>query len=433
MARTTSLLTALALAAAGLLLSLSATAAPGTASAATSAGSCGGVTVTPASRTVRRGGRVLLEGRACGASAAAAGSEAVQLKIRKGKKWGRLAKAQASADGTFSVCAPVRVPKKVTVARVKATSTSGARGKTTLRVTPKGASSCDSPTEPAPTSGSGSGSNSTGSGSGGTASTPPPPPPPSDPPPPPPSDPPSGSLLREDGATDPDPMPLWNAISAASSSRHQQFASGAHDGGPFRRLTVQDGDDYWGERAELGYNSYQNGLGAPWGTFFLYQEDQRRVTDFWMRLPSNFPIDTSTWQVVMQMKQTAPANNGGGTPVLALEVREGNWVLTQSDSPGPSSLGHEVWRTPATAGQWTHVSFDVTYSPDPSKGKVQVKVDDVDSPTFTTFTQKYETSPASPGLSAGDGIPSHLRMGIYHNQNLPGTHVDFTDVRVSAP
>jgi hypothetical protein len=244
--------------------------------------------------------------------------------------------------------------------------------------------------------------------------------------------PPAGSLLRHDPATSSDPMPLWNAVDAASASRHQQFSSGGPDGGAFRRMTVQDGDNSWGERAELGYNSRLNGLGAPWGTFFLYHEGQRRVTDFSMRLPSSFPINTPKWQVVMQMKQSGPSANSGGTPVLALEAREGRWVLTQSTSAGPSSNTHELWSTPATLGKWTDVSLDVTYSPNPSVGKVQITVDGVSSPAISTYTQKYEIAPAGQGLVAGGAIPSHLRMGIYHDSSLPGTSVDFSDVRVSA-
>jgi Polysaccharide lyase len=238
------------------------------------------------------------------------------------------------------------------------------------------------------------------------------------------------TLLRSDAAVNPDPIQRWNQVAAQNDSRHQQFSTGGPNGRGFRRLTVQDGDDYWGERAELGYNSRLNGLGAPSGTFFLYNEGERRVTDFWMRLPSSFPIDADTWQVVMQMKQTGPSSNSGGTPVLALEARQGRWVLTQSDTPGPGGDTHEVWSTPATVGTWTRISLDVTYSPDPSLGRIQITIGDVASPTFTTYTQKYETEPGSQGLNPGDAIPSHLRMGIYHNPSLPGTHVDFSDVSV---
>ena len=237
------------------------------------------------------------------------------------------------------------------------------------------------------------------------------------------------SVLREDPGTNPDPIPLWNAIDAEDPSRHQQFSSGGPWDGAFRRLTVMNGDNHSGERAELGYNSRLDGLGAPGGTFFLYNENERRVTDFSIRLPTSFPISTDKWQVVMQMKQTGPSSNGG-TPVLALEAREDRWVLTQSDSPGYSDTTHELWSTPATLGAWTPISLDVTYSPNPSQGKVQISVGDVVSPTFTTYTQKHEISPPEPGLNAGDAIPSHLRMGIYHDPSLPGTHVDIAGPRV---
>jgi hypothetical protein len=246
----------------------------------------------------------------------------------------------------------------------------------------------------------------------------------------PPPDPSGLSLLRADDAANSDPLPLWNQICAQDNSRATWSATGGPDNGPYRRLTVLDGDNYSGERAELAYNARLGGLGAPWGTFFLYQTGQRRVTSYDMRLPTDFPINTNTWQVVTQMKQTGPSANSGGTPVLALEAREGRWVLTQSDSPGASSDTHELWSTPATLNSWTHISWDVTYSSDPTKGKVQITAGGVQSPTFTTYTQKYEISPGSQGLNPGDPIPSHLRMGLYHNSTLPGSHVDFTNVQV---
>jgi hypothetical protein len=240
----------------------------------------------------------------------------------------------------------------------------------------------------------------------------------------------AGAVLRSDPATDPNPLPLWNSVDAQSSSRASWYGSGGPTNGPFRRLTVADGDDDWGERAELGYNSRMNGLGAPWGTFYLYLAGQRRVTSYDMRLPTDFPINTDSWQCVTQMKQTGPSANSGGTPALALEARQGSWVLTQSDSPGESGDTRELWSTPATLGSWTHISWDVTYSPNPSQGKVQLTVDGVQSPTFTTYTEKYEISPGSEGLRPGDPIPSHLRMGLYHDSSLPGSHVDFTNVQV---
>ena len=40
------------------------------------------------------------------------------------------------------------------------------------------------------------------------------------------------------------------------------------------------------------------------------------------------PAGTSSWQVLMQMKQTGPSNGSGGSPVLALEARQGQWQIS---------------------------------------------------------------------------------------------------------
>jgi hypothetical protein len=261
-------------------------------------------------------------------------------------------------------------------------------------------------------------------------------PPPTDPPPvtPPPTDVPAGlKLLKEDLATDPDPMSLWGDIDAVSPTRHQWFAAGGPNGGPFRRMTARDGDLYHGdsERAELGNSSYQLASLGKLKTFFLYREGDRRVTSYWMRLPTDFPLnDMENWQVVMQMKQSEPATNADGTPVISLQAIEGNWILKQSRSSGLSEETRYIWTTPAKVGDWTHIVVDATYSSDPSKGLFQITIGGVASPVLHSYNLKKEISPAGPGLSVGDSIPSHLRLGIYHDPVMPGTSVDIADVQV---
>ena len=98
--------------------------------------------MTPASRTVRRGGRVLLQGESCGAGASSAGGGSVQVKLRKNKRWATVAKAKTDSSGAFSVCAKVSVPRGAKVARLRATA-NGATGTTTVRVGKKGPSGCE--------------------------------------------------------------------------------------------------------------------------------------------------------------------------------------------------------------------------------------------------------------------------------------------------
>jgi hypothetical protein len=240
-------------------------------------------------------------------------------------------------------------------------------------------------------------------------------------------------LLKQDLATDPDPMSLWGDIDAVSPTRHQWFALGGPAGVPYRRMTAKDGDLYHGdsERAELGNSSYLTNPDGSLKTFFLYKEGQRRVTSYWMRLAPNFPIDDmENWQVVMQMKQSEPATNADGTPVISLQAIEGNWILKQSSSAGLSESTRYIWTTPAKVGAWTHIVVDATYSSDPSKGLFQITIGGVPSPVMHSYNLKKEISPAGPGLHVGESIPSHLRLGIYHDPVMPGTYVDIADVQV---
>jgi hypothetical protein len=260
------------------------------------------------------------------------------------------------------------------------------------------------------------------------------------------------TALMSDTSTEEDPVPLWGEISCVEEERHQVVPRGGDvnpqaSGGPqpdraYRRLTTLDGDDFYGERCELGLNDHQDGPTA------FYGEGLRRVTFLSVRLPSGFDLSDDVFQVVMQMKQAQPADNGDGTPVLALEAFDGHWLLRQSNSSGPSSDAHELWAAPAKTGSWTRFALDVTYSQDPTRGLVKVYADlnaDGDfadsreqSRVITTYTLKVETEDGDDGLDEGDSIPSHLRVGLYHDPAYPcpapnGCVVDLDNVQVVAP
>jgi hypothetical protein len=401
--------------------------------------------VLPASTSVRPFGSVFVSGKSCAKST-------VKLQQASASGWLGLGKATANRNGAYSSCVTLRDGAAGSSVQLRAVASDGSKALATLQLSSQGTDSC-SPT-PAPTAAS-----EPPTTVPPTTTTPPPSdPPPADPPPttPPPSDPPpttppptepppttpppvevpSGMhLLKEDLATDPDPMSLWGDIDAVSPTRHQWFASGGPEGGPFRRMTALDGDLYHGdsERAELGNSSYQLTSAGKLKTFFLYREGERRITSYWMRLPTDFPLyDMENWQVVMQMKQSEPATNADGTPVIALQAIEGNWILKQSSSSGLSESTRYLWTTPAgnALGNWTHIVVDATYSSDPSKGLFQITIGGVASQVFHMYDLKKEIIPAGPGLRAGDSIPSHLRLGIYHDPSMPGTHVDIADVQV---
>jgi hypothetical protein len=258
---------------------------------------------------------------------------------------------------------------------------------------------------------------------------------------------PSCLLVASDTSAEADEVPFWGELGCAEASRYEQGTKGgdpsktaagvAQGNADYRRLTVLDGDDVYGERCELGEN---NNEGGP--TVF-YHQGEHLATYFSERLPANFPLATDQWQTVMQMKQAQPSDNGGGAPILEMEARDGRWIVDDN--------WHELWSAPAQKGVWTRFAWDVYYSQSAETGWLQVSIDlngDGDfndpgerSPVFHVKTLKRETEGPngdSDGFAAGEPLPSHLRMGIYHDPAIPcpapgGCSVDVDNVQVFAP
>jgi hypothetical protein len=137
------------------------------------------------------------------------------------------------------------------------------------------------------------------------------------------------------------------------------------------------------------------------------------------------------------MKQAQPAANGGGAPIIEMNARGGTWMLVND--------WNNVWQVPAQQGVWTRFAFDVHYSQDPGVGTLKAYVDlngDGDaldpqeqSPTLHIATLRRETDGGSPtdGIAPGESIPSHLRMGVYHDPGIAcasGCSVDVDNVQV---
>jgi hypothetical protein len=271
------------------------------------------------------------------------------------------------------------------------------------------------------------------------------------------------TLVRSDTGSSVDPEPLWGSIDCASDSRVSLVTSGgdphrtatdmSQGNNDYRRVTVLDGDNVAGERCELGRNERRYGSGGGDGTFQLYREGERRITFASFRLPEGFPIGNSYFQTVLQMKQTQPSDNGSGIPVLALQVTNGEWKLKHVDSPS-GGTSETLWRAPAKTGVWVRIAMDVTYSQHTDEGSVKLYLDrngDGDSldaseqsPAITSHTLKYETPDPdgaandTDGLAPGSSIPSHLRVGLYHDPSIEcpapsGCSVQVDNVQVVGP
>ncbi len=254
-------------------------------------------------------------------------------------------------------------------------------------------------------------------------------------------------MIASDTSSQSSPLGFWGSIQCQNSSRystmpsegdtHATASGAAQENSAYRRMTAFDGDDFYGERCELGENDNRS------GPTVFYREGQHRVTYISERLPDNLPLANSNWQTVMQMKQTQPSDDNSGGPVLEMQAREGKWVIVDS------------WKTlfsfPAKSNSWTRFAWDVYYSQDASKGWIQVSADlngdgdfeDSGERSQVVHIATLRTEPegphgASDGLPAGAPIPSHLRAGIYHNPVIPcpapsGCSVDVDNVQVVAP
>jgi hypothetical protein len=167
------------------------------------------------------------------------------------------------------------------------------------------------------------------------------------------------TVFNDTGA-DPDAERLWADIECVTEGRHRVVDTGG-DPAPtalaqpqgneaYRRLTVIDGDDLYGERCELGNNEHRACCGPNPA---VYREGQHRITfiSFW--LPAGFPLRPDAWQGLLQMKQTQPSAGGGGAPAISVGLEEGRWILARAlahagagRSVGPLCLRHRLLPPP---------------------------------------------------------------------------------------
>jgi hypothetical protein len=203
----------------------------------------------------------------------------------------------------------------------------------------------------------------------------------------------------------------------------------------YRRLAVIDGDDFYGERCELGRNDSRHGENTgnqTSGTFALYRQGEHKITFFSQRYSTEFDANAHSWQQIGQMKQAEPYADAVPTGVaLELQIYAGRLRL--------STFWTTRWSTPAPAKNvWVRYALDVVYSTHPTVGKVKLYVDlngDGDaldrgeqSPVVTGQTLASEASTGRP-------LPSALMLGIYHSPVIAcpapsGCHVDIDNVQV---
>jgi Polysaccharide lyase/Bacterial Ig domain len=229
----------------------------------------------------------------------------------------------------------------------------------------------------------------------------------------------SGSVLWKADAE----SPLVNEWAEYSTSQHCAVTSDtvSSDGDAFRESSVvakgsyayefivHDGDNCYGERAEIGQ-------ALPSRTNFsesrLFNEGDDRWISFQVNLGSDYPVNTPNWNLIAQWKHLAVPNVVGVSPEVSLEVHNGHYYL--------SNNGNAAWMGPtATTGRWAKFTFHIKFSSNPSVGFVQIFGDPDGTGVRQLLAPKYMNTLSH--TTGGTPVPGHSRIGIYRNSAISGT------------
>jgi hypothetical protein len=225
----------------------------------------------------------------------------------------------------------------------------------------------------------------------------------------------SAGVLQSSGAENPWNKE-WASWSCADQSRFQEVGSPAAQGQKAYKLTVQDGDNAYGERCELG-----DGNPGRTGYPLFHQGDERWIS-FQVYLPDSYPIDTPDWNVMFQIHQ----EGDGGCPPIALHVEDGQFKLFNSSSPNYVFDTVEKWHAPAVRNHWAKFTIHMMNSTDDNTGFVEM-YGDLDGSGEKLLMPKEYMHTMTIDKNTGQPMTNHARIGIYRNPKIQGTSSIYFD------
>ena len=201
----------------------------------------------------------------------------------------------------------------------------------------------------------------------------------------------------------------WASWSCQNSTRFEQVTSPVAEGTHAYKLTVQDGDDSWGERCELGDgNPGRNG-------FPQFANGDDVWISFSVYLPDGYPINTHDWNVMFQIHQIGD----GGCPPIALSVQDGEFKLFNSSRPTYVLNTVEKWNGPAQLNRWTKFTIHLKNSPSDDTGFVELYSDLHGQGMEQVLPRTYMHTMTA--RADGSAMINHARVGIYRNPAIQGT------------
>jgi hypothetical protein len=245
----------------------------------------------------------------------------------------------------------------------------------------------------------------------------------------------------------------WADLSCASANRVAQVKSPAADGRRAYRLRLQEGDDSYGERCELGMaNTGSADIDRVGGSRVLFQNG----TESW--IAQQIMLDPKVYAfcgtecgldydggLVQQLKQTGAC----GTPANGIVARRlpGVGVVLDHRNSAENDCGNatmtSLWRVPIRRGKWIRILQHVRWSTDPGTGYIATWIngrpvqpsDDGSSKRITRtgdevriHTWTLKNGPGVDRLRQCKSHPcAHLRNRVYRNPIVRGDSVVYVD------
>jgi polysaccharide lyase-like protein len=192
------------------------------------------------------------------------------------------------------------------------------------------------------------------------------------------------------------------------------------------RFAIHDGDESFGERAELGEAlpaaaQYEN---RRW-----FHAGEERWIAMQYYFPANWAPD-DTWQTVFQIKPVTPGGGGpdvemsAGTNRVQFDGNTNEWGSTAGhlfDGDGPLPGGS----FPLVRSHWIKITWHLVFSADPALGSVEIFGDLADGQGMRTLSTQHRRETMKYLDGAMD--PVHLRVGIYRDPAMTATESLYVD------
>jgi Polysaccharide lyase len=191
------------------------------------------------------------------------------------------------------------------------------------------------------------------------------------------------------------------------------------------RFEMRDGDDSFGERAELG----QALPSAPAFEDRWFRAGQERWIAMQYYLPTDWPAD-DTWQTIFQIKPVSP---GGGGPDIGLDAGRNRLMVYGNSNDWGSTAGRQFYgggplkggSFALTRGRWIKLTWHIVFSADANVGSLEVFADLADGKGMRTVVPRRGT--ATMKYLNGEMDPVHLRVGIYRDPAMTATEHLYVD------